>query len=304
MVNASRNPGIEMIKRSVTEKIEGYLASSGVVFTLKARIKSSDSILEKIARKNYGSEKKMQDLVGIRITCYFKDDIAIMKDFIESLYPDSQVNYDYPDSDVFGPARKNFVCQLDLNQTKLLTDVQESSVEYKMFDNTFELQLRSAFTDGWYEMDHALRYKNLGEWSGFDLENRLFNGFLATTETIDEAIINLFHSMAYQQYKSKNWQAMLRFKFRLNFVRKDLSDHLIEVFNENSELGKKFMKLERFNVVYRLVMCKWSHPTTLDGLVYFVNYFFINNQRLIDLTPRPMLQSLEVYGNGKLETEI
>ena len=52
-------------------------------------MKSTDSIANKLIRRQYGTEqnpKKLQDLIGIRVVLYYYDDLSICRDIMESTF--------------------------------------------------------------------------------------------------------------------------------------------------------------------------------------------------------------------------
>ena len=87
--------------------------------------------------------------------------------------------------------------------------------------------------------DHALKYKCKEEWDGLFDESRMFCGLPATLETADRSLKKNFDDFAYNHYKNKNWQAMLRTKYRLHFENKQISSKIIDVLNKDNGVAKK-----------------------------------------------------------------
>ena len=55
-------------------------------------MKAPDSMLDKLILKDYrrpgtdNQDKKMQDLIGIRIILYYADDVEIVKNFLDTIF--------------------------------------------------------------------------------------------------------------------------------------------------------------------------------------------------------------------------
>ena len=62
------------LKRIISDRLE----RCGLYYRCFSRIKTASSMAHKFALKDYGAEnKKLQDLVGVRINLYFDDDVEI-----------------------------------------------------------------------------------------------------------------------------------------------------------------------------------------------------------------------------------
>ena len=106
-------------------------------------------------------------------------------------------------------------------------------------DKTFEVQVRTTFSEGWHEVDHDVRYKHKEEWEEHYEFSRELNGIYATLEICDRSMVNLLERLAYKNYKNMQIEAMLRNKFRLRFENPVLSVPLMEVSPERSGSGKE-----------------------------------------------------------------
>src|SRR5690606_23671455 len=83
----------------------------GLMCRVFARLKSDPAITEKIQRKKYeATGRLMQDLVGIRITSYFFDDLPIVRDLLDRQFgaPVDEVKDAHSES-TFQPVRWNLV---------------------------------------------------------------------------------------------------------------------------------------------------------------------------------------------------
>lgn len=103
------------------------------------------------------------------------------------------------ETDKFKPLRINYVCELPDKIERLFDD----KIWAYPIDKSFEIQIRTIFSEGWHEIEHDFRYKCQEEWGKNDDLSRTLNGILATLDNCDWAIASLFSQMAYRHYKAK-----------------------------------------------------------------------------------------------------
>lgn len=287
------NPGLSLIEKNITNKICTSLDSIGILYRIFSRTKDSKSIADKIERKklegNPYSEfgKKMQDIVGIRIVTYFHDDIYLVKELLSQTFVFVGEEIDTFDPTVFKPKRTNIICQFDDDNNSILSESISASFDenLKLCDSTFELQLRTILSEGWHEIDHSLRYKCKEDWNNHSEKERLLNGVYANLEVNDLAMKALFTELSYNHFKEKNWEAMLRNKFRLKFQIVPLSDDIKRIFDSNNDLAKKILKLDREVVLSEFYKTGLSLPVNFNNLIYLVNVIFIKDVDIVNITP-------------------
>ncbi|WP_428069056.1 hypothetical protein [Chryseobacterium gambrini] len=278
--------GIEIIEKKIREKLLNELTRTGLLFRLFSRIKDSNSISDKFNRKNYSEDDKlMQDLIGFRIITYFNDDLKIIVDLCEKLFGKEELVYDEPDTEIFRPLRKNMVCKFPKDQGIYFGEIKATNDEFQLIDDTFEIQFRTTLSEGWHEVDHLMRYKCKPDWSELTNESRMLNGIYASLETNDQALKALFDDIAYLHYRAKRWEAMLRNKLRLRFSLQNLDVHIVNYLNENSEVGKNIFKLNRNDIISLYINSTLSFPTTFDNWVFYLNFYFINDEFILSKTP-------------------
>ena len=83
---------------------------------------------------------------------------------------------------------------------------------------------------------------------------------------------------------------MFRTKFRLRLEGYNLKKELMELCE--GELIKDFYKIERSEVIEYLLQQNFIIPLTLENLLLIINFHFIKNKDLIDLTPKMLLDEL------------
>ncbi len=285
--------GFQIIEKQIHQKIVDELNKIGLLYRIFVRTKNEKSITEKIQRKieegnpYQKSGKKIQDVIGVRIVTYFKDDIEVVKDILNNKFKFVGEEIDEHELTVFKPKRTNIVCQFDDNQIQILKEVNSVSDKsnFNLIDNTFELQLRTMLSEGWHEIDHNLRYKCKNDWVEHKESERLLNGIYASLETNDIALKNLFHKLSYQHFKSKNWEALLRNKFRLQFQLSNLNIDLIDTLNNDNSIGKQILKIDRSSFLLKISELDLSLPVNFNNLLYLINVIEIKNKKILELTP-------------------
>lgn len=226
----------------------------------------------------------MQDIIGIRITCYFIEDIDAIYHILLQVPENIKDanNIDPEDPVVFKPKNLNMIFRMEEEHTKLLYD-QLADADFKeLIDNTYEVQLRSVLSEGWHEVEHDLRYKCHEDWNGFIMENRMMNGIYATLETSERAMSNLFSSLAHAHYKNSNWSAMIRSHFCIRMTTTELSPEIKEALTP--KIAKGILRLRKSHLIKAL----WDlqkFPLLMDNIVFLANYMTIKDVNLLQLTP-------------------
>lgn len=272
----------ETLIKGVQQQITSELDNVGIFYRIFSRIKTHNSILQKINDKKYEDDNSLQDLFGIRIVVYFNEDIKVCKSVVEKLFIKVNEPIDSPDSSTFKPTRTNIVFRLDEKTTIDLNHILSN----RLIDNTFELQLRTVFSEGWHEIEHDLRYKCKEEWESYNDHSRNLNGIVATLETCDWSINNLFSDLAYINYKDNNIAPMLRNKFKLRFLNQQLDDNLKDIFLKDKKLFKRLYRIDREEIMDTLLSMKRSLPLNFNNFIFICNYFNLNDERITQITPK------------------
>ena len=80
---------LEAIGERLEEDIAGILERAGIYFRIFHRAKTPASIAGKLEKGGYGfapGEKKLQDLIGLRIVVYYYDDLTILHTILEETF--------------------------------------------------------------------------------------------------------------------------------------------------------------------------------------------------------------------------
>ena len=124
------------------------------IHQIQSRIKSLESIEEKMNRKHYPvtieSLKDLHDIAGLRVICHYINDIQYISQLLimhEDIHLLKKVNYiDYP--------KENGYRSLHL-VVKVPVRMQVKTIEVPV-----EIQLRTIAMDCWASLEHELQYKN------------------------------------------------------------------------------------------------------------------------------------------------
>lgn len=296
------------IERDLKEQIIQKLERTGMYFHIFARVKSPHSLCQKLISKadEYREKKKkLQDLIGIRIVMYYADDILICQRIIESLFhvrqEDSEV--DKLNIDEFRPMRLNLICDIPDGEDGYIERIPEELWQNYCIDKTFEVQIRTIFSEGWHEVDHDIRYKHKSEWSVpqyYDF-NRKLNGIKATLEVCDDTIIKVLESLAYQCYKEGKIPEMFRYKLRIRMQNEEIKEELQTLLEGNKELLKKFYRIEREQVLQMLSDSTFGGiPLTLNNIIYICNASQIEDEIINKMTPTRIQCSMEEWREQNL----
>ena len=122
--------------------------------TIKSRVKSIDSIIRKMEKRNLpieleSVEKNLTDVAGVRVVCSFIDDIyRIEKCFLEQ-------------EDVTLFERKDYIQNPKPNGYRSLHLIVKTPIytENGKKDMFVEVQMRTIAMDFWASLEHKLRYK-------------------------------------------------------------------------------------------------------------------------------------------------
>jgi len=280
------NLGLDRLSRDISFKIEDELQRSGIFYRIFSRAKSIESIEKKLTSKDYENScdnKKMQDLIGIRITVYFDDDLQIVYQAIKKRFDFIDETIDERSVNKFEPQRINLVFKMTEEDAKEAIDLAIS--KYKYIDPTYEVQLRTVLSEGWHEVEHDLRYKCKKDWIDHSDISHIFNGVYASLVTSDWTIMSIFENLAYSHFKTNNWNAMLRNKFRLRFKEAELDHRIVEILDKDKILSKELFKTDRSLILNRIFNDGIRIPLTLTNMVHIINAYCLQDSRFISIAP-------------------
>lgn len=109
--------------------------------------------------------EQVQDLIGVRVIVFYKQDVDVVSKIIEKYFTRIERRDVVPDSESsFGYVGKHFILTVPAD---VIADEADNSVLPKFF----ELQIKTLFQHAWSEANHDLAYKPENELSS--QQNRL-----------------------------------------------------------------------------------------------------------------------------------
>jgi ppGpp synthetase/RelA/SpoT-type nucleotidyltranferase len=266
------------------------------MFRLFSRVKTVSSLHHKMQIKgdNYKSGKSLiQDLIGMRIVLYFQDDVDALA-FFYSCGEVVSTSIDEFDTSTFRPQRLNLTCNLP---AEFVEDFRKALPEEfaSYIDNTYEVQIRTIFSEGWHEVEHDLRYKCKEDWEGCESYSRILNGVIATLETAEWNMKALFDQMSRINFQNKNYRAMLRNKMHLRIKGEDLSENINKYLLQNPHVAESILNTDRFVIILTLLNHQNVIELTYDTLLFLINRIEMNNQELRNMEPESTRKMLDDF---------
>lgn len=151
------------------EELEGFKAilkeiyNYDVISNIESRIKTPDSIVKKMKKKNYDLNyeeliKNINDVAGIRIVCPFKTDIFKIKEVIEK---NSNLEILEVKDYVNTPKKSGYSGLHIIAQTPV--NIGDTVAQVKV-----EIQIRTMAMDFWSTTEHKIKYKAKNKLSIID----------------------------------------------------------------------------------------------------------------------------------------
>lgn len=142
---------------SVRLTVEAVLKKADIPYhSVKYRVKSLSSLLEKVVRKQYKIDlSNCTDLVGVRVICLSPSHLDPITAILKTEFNVLEVVDKRPraDSQQFGYSSIHLVCKLKGTARGELTEYAA------LAEIPFEVQVRTILQEAWSEMDHRLVYK-------------------------------------------------------------------------------------------------------------------------------------------------
>ena len=266
------------------------------MFRLFSRVKTISSLHHKMQIKgdSYKSGKsKIQDMIRLRIVLYFQDDVDALA-FFYSCGEIVKSSIDEFDSSTFRPQRLNLTSNLP---AEFVEDFRKALPEEfsDYIDNTYEIQIRTIFSEGWHEVEHDLRYKCKEDWEDCESYSRVLNGVIATLETAEWNMKSLFDQMARTNFQNKNYRAMLRNKMHLRIKGEGLSANIQEYLLQHPHVAESILNADRFVIILTLLNHQKSIELTYDNLLFLINRIEMNNQELREIEPENSQKMLDDF---------
>lgn len=196
-----------------------------------SRIKSEDSIREKLLRNNYyyiysdykEAIENLPDLIGIRVECRFIDDEKKIFDVISN-------NFSVKMEDGFykSELNSNIFLKLDEKQPKIQKNGFEIYkidgkyvIDEKYFVN-FELQIKSLVNVFWGEIDHSVLYKNFNYMVTEDFVRSIMFSIKSNLTMVDKQLQNVYMHLKNVENKSNFDSSKIQLKSIISKMVHDL----------------------------------------------------------------------------------
>jgi len=289
---------IESYCRELQNQVSKSLEQVGIMHRIFSRVKDCRSLELKIRNKEgyLTGDKKIQDIIGVRVVLYFPDDIEITRKIVSQLFEACKKDNSISElnTEIFRPVRYNLIYKIKqrINTSHIIKQLKltfEGCNLDNVIDDTFELQIRTVLSEGWHEVEHDLRYKHQDDWANNHNESRRLNGIYASLETNEWSMIQIFHSLAYHHYKNRNWESMFRQVLRLRLINAPLFPEVKEIFDNDVELAKKFFKLDREFLISTMHSDEFNYPLNINNIIYFYNFKVVKNEKINRVTPETFI---------------
>lgn len=196
-----------------------------------SRIKTEDSIREKLLRNNYyyiysdykDAIENLPDLIGIRVECRFIDDEKKIFDVISK-------NFTVKVEDGFykSELNSNILLKLDEKQPK----IQKNGFEIYKIDGkyvldekyfvNFELQIKSLVNVFWGEIDHSVLYKNFNYMVTEDFIRSIMFSIKSNLTMVDNQLQNVYMHLKNVENKSNFDSSKIQLKSIISKMVHDL----------------------------------------------------------------------------------
>ncbi len=259
--------------------VEDKLKQCGLYYRIFSRVKTAGSLARKYQRKAYNGDKKIQDLVGMRIDVYFEDDLRICKRIMERTFRLVEWSESEKTAAEFKSVKINGVFRMpSYLKNQISPDTWDMCI-----DDTIEIQIKTVFFEGWHEIEHDMKYKGGDLWTGRDSFSRYFNSILATLELCDKSLVTLFENLGHDLYKDGNWEGMMKAHYRLKMEERPIYPELLEMINNDhseNNIGKVLFKTGRQVLVDELLKQPRRVPINCNTIVALVNSAVIHDENL------------------------
>jgi putative GTP pyrophosphokinase len=180
-------PTYDALEKMTNGLLTALISNAGLVtHIISSRVKAEDSLKNKIRKpeKNYKYLSDFTDIVGIRITTYFQDDVDRISDIINREFIVDQANSidkrKALEPDRFGYMSLHLVVQYSDERIKL--------PEYEHIKGIkFEIQIRTILQHAWAEIEHDIGYKSDDEVPA--ILKRKFSRLSGLLELADEEFL-------------------------------------------------------------------------------------------------------------------
>jgi ppGpp synthetase/RelA/SpoT-type nucleotidyltranferase len=155
-----RKPQYERLAINMQQAIMAFLTTKDIPYLeVSARVKSADSAYEKIVKKAYERPfEQIEDWCGIRITCYYPNDIGIIQNIISEEFEIKTSGNPKNSSDYYALGYRPTHFVIGIKQSWSATPNYLGLEKLKA-----EIQVRTVLMQAWAEVEHRLSYRSMQE---------------------------------------------------------------------------------------------------------------------------------------------
>lgn len=203
----SKRPDLEIISEEIKEYFQYIFKAETNLFAVTKRIKSNDSINEKILRQNYFLKyktvdnvlKHISDIIGIRIQCRFIEDEKKLYNMLIDYF--AIESNEYPGY-YYNPKNENIILKLSDKQPQ----TQHNGFHIYRIDGTylggqsnfnFEVQIKSFVNVFWGDIEHEILYKNFSYMITEDFVREMLYSIKRSLEQVDAQLMAV-HDYLYE----------------------------------------------------------------------------------------------------------
>lgn len=259
--------GFSHAAEKLTEYLESTFCGIDATIGVTSRIKSRDSLKEKILRnrlyKDFPPERlvfEMHDIIGVRIECrFFKDEEFLYDTIVKTFTVDVGDGY-------FSPANKKAIkLKLDTPQPERQKNGFniyriDGSVAYAGETYNFELQIKSLVNTFWSEIEHKLIYKNIRYSPADGLLKELLNSIHESLTGVDHQLNLIFDRL--NGNSVTNQQAQLE-----SMITMGLNELYTAVVKSKTGIDVSITEYTEAVVIYLLRGSSYTRDMTGQSLV-------------------------------------
>ncbi len=281
------------IKQAIEDDLNESLSRCGMMYRLFGRVKTVRSLRHKfqIKGEKYRSGKsKVQDVIGLRIVLYFPDDVELLGMFF-SFRNLVDASVDNLAVDTFRPQRLNLVKRIPDHLVESFRACLPA--EFAPYvDATYEVQIRTIFSEGWHEVEHDMRYKCQDAWVGCDAESRALNGIIASLETAEFTMSSIFKELSCKNLAQGHYDSMLRNMLRIRLADDNFSHTVASFLEAHPDVAESLFRMDRMVFLVTLLNHSVKVPLTYDNILFLANRLDLHHPAIFqmeDVSTRELL---------------
>ena len=186
--NQARNKIVTQLKilKDALKQYSGY----NVINNVTSRLKTPESIIDKMSRKNYEINyqnliENINDIAGIRVICTFKDDIEMIKMILRNMQTIEVIK------------EKDYIKNPKKSGYSAYHFIVEIPMQYENKDIYVkaEIQICTMAMDYWATAEHKLKYKTKKKISKFD--SKKLEIYAKIINKLDEKMRKMYRKKVY-----------------------------------------------------------------------------------------------------------